>query len=58
MQTFDITIYFVGATPGTALEGLAFDSEDSAGDYAQDNPGTKVYSVQAIVHPDTIEEVG
>lgn len=58
MQTFDITLYFVGETPERALEGIAFDGIESAESYQRDNPGTNVYGVQAIIHPETIEKVG
>lgn len=53
----NLILYLVGTDDENAQEGLPFDSEESAQSYADDNPGTEVYSVTATIDFDTIEKV-
>lgn len=55
-KLIDLTIYLVGVNEEDALGSMPFDSAESAADYANDNPGTKVFSVNAYIDPTTIEE--
>jgi hypothetical protein len=52
-----ITLYLVGYDEDDAKTSLLFDSEDSADDYCQDNPGMKLFTVNAWVDFNTIEPV-
>jgi hypothetical protein len=53
----DITLYLVGTDEEDALNRMPFDSVESASSYADDNPGTHIYSVYALVYEESIEEV-
>lgn len=52
-----ITLWLVGTNADDAQGNFPFDSEESAASFANDNPGTKVYSVYADIDFSTIEEV-
>jgi hypothetical protein len=53
----DITLYLVGTDEDDAQQNFPFDSAESAQSYADDNPGTLVFSVTAFIDFSTIEPV-
>lgn len=51
----ELTIYLVGTDVDDACETFPFDSYESARSFADDNPGSNIYTVQANVDFTTIE---
>lgn len=49
----ELTLYLVGNTEADALEGMPFDSIESADSYANDEGG-EIYEVSAWIDPTTI----
>lgn len=45
----ELTIYFAGSTLLEAFNSLPFDSEESASDFMNDNPGLILYSTRVKV---------
>lgn len=62
-NTIDITLYLVGADEDEAMEGLPFDSQESAEVYAGMEAGIdwrnelQIYTVQATIDFDTMAVV-
>lgn len=56
-NALDITLYLVGEDKEDAAGSFPFDSYESAGSYQLDNPGTRIYSVDALILLDNIELV-
>lgn len=50
-----ITVYLVGTDIDDACSTFPFDSYESADDYSRDNPGTRVYEVDAVIDFSTIK---
>lgn len=57
MPPRQITVYFAGDDPESALEGLPWDEPEGARQYALDNGHDHVYSVHAHLDVRSIEEV-
>lgn len=55
MSTMPITVYLVGTDIDDACSTFPFDSYESADDYSRDNPGTRVYEVDAVIDFSTIK---
>ncbi len=51
----EITLYMVGIDEEDARSTFVFDSFESANSYVQDNPGTKIYTVEATIDFETME---
>lgn len=56
-RPMSITVYYVGEDESAALEGLPFDSFESAESYQRDTGEAHVFSVTATIDPSTIERV-
>lgn len=57
MSTLPISVYLVGVDEDDACATFSFDSYESAESYQLDNPGSKIYQVEAIVDFSTILQV-
>jgi hypothetical protein len=53
----EITLYLVGVDEEDAITNLLFDSYETAEDFANDNPGTNIYTVDGTVDYTTIQRV-
>lgn len=53
----DITLYLVGTDQDEAEANFPFDSISSARSFADDNPGTQVFSVTATIDFNTVKPV-
>lgn len=51
------TLYLVGTDADDAQSKLPFDSAESAQSYQADNPGTKLYRVDAVIDFSSIQEI-
>lgn len=52
-----LTVYYPGDTPEDALEGMPFDAFESADEFRSDNGLAHVFSVSAVIDPNTIAVV-
>lgn len=57
VNDMEITLYLVGTDADDAQLNQPFESWGEAESYRKENPGTKVFSVEAVIDFTTIEEV-